>query len=210
MKENTKSIISISLIMIPVIIFGALGMSVEMTIVLFAGFASAVLMNIDKFKSFKAGKLEAKLREADKVIEDAHATIGQLKEVAEPLLNTNLVSLIYDGYFDGMDIEDKLIVFEDLYKIENNLNLKSDTTSELMNKAKKAIAHHLFRDIGSAINRDPLAKDSIFFTKYSLEAEEAFATVEKIQSHFNENPNIKTEKAINAFEKFKEFINTYY
>lgn len=52
--------------------------------------------------------------------------------MAEPLLNTNLFSLIYDGYFNGMNIDDKLKVFKELYEVESNLELNSDTTNKLI------------------------------------------------------------------------------
>jgi hypothetical protein len=41
-----------------------------------------------------------------------------------------------------------------MYKVESKLDFNSVTTSELMEKTKKAIAYHLFRDIGRANNRD--------------------------------------------------------
>lgn len=212
-EKNIKKfqlIISILLIMVPPLFFGYFDKTAAMTIALFAGFASAIMINIDKFEYFKAGQLEARIREADKIIEDAHATIDQLKDVAEPLLNTNLSSLIYDGYFDGMNIDDKLKVFKELYEAESNLELNSDTTNKLIEKAKKAIAHHLFIDIGRVINKDPLSAESVFFTTYSIEADKAFATIEEIEDLLSKNPKFRTEKVDMSFEKFKKFMNRYY
>lgn len=210
MKEYIKGSISVLLIMIPTIVFGLLEMPTQMAISLFAGFASTVILNIDKFESFTAWKLKAKVREATEIIDQANATVDQLKAVAEPLLNTNLVSLAYDGYFDGMDVDDKLKVFQKLYEVENKLDLNSGLTKELLKKTKKAIAYELFTDIGRAINRDGLSTETVFFSKYSIETEQAFATVEQIENYFSRNPELRNEKVNKAFGEFKKFVNNYY
>lgn len=196
--------------MVPTISFGLLNMPTQMTVSLFAGFASVMIINIEKFEYFKAGQLEARLRKADKIIKEAHATVDQLKEVAEPLLNTNLASLAYEGYFDGMDVEDKMKVFAALYEVENSLELNSYTTKDLMDKTKKSISYHLFRNIGETINTDGLSAEAVFFSKYSIEADKAFSTVEEIDNYLYENPNLRTKEVMKSFEKFKKFINNYY
>lgn len=99
--------------MAPTITFGLLDMRVQMTIALFAGLVCAVIIDIEKFESFKAGQIEAKVKIAEGIIGEANAIIEQLTSITEPLLNSNLKLLIYDGALDGMDAPDKEKALED-------------------------------------------------------------------------------------------------
>lgn len=205
LKDNVKNIIAVSLIMIPVIVFGFLDMTAQMTISLFAGFASAVLLNIDRFKSFKAGQLEAKLRETNKIIDDASATIEQLRSVTEPLLNANLSLLIHDGVFDGMNVKDKEKTLLDLLKIKKEMGLDSEYNSELFDQAKKSIAGFYLNYLFSNLDMDhPFYKYTT--TDYFLKT----PSIEKIEKYFKDNPTEFTEDAKIILKDFKRIVNLHF
>lgn len=177
-----KTFISILLILIPTLIFGIFQMPVQMTISLFAGFASAMILNIEKFDYFKAGQLEAKLREADKVIAEANATIEQLRSVAEPLLNSNLLLLIYDGVIDGIKISEKEEILQELLTIKDEINLNDDHTNELISNAKNSIAFFHFMNIKLELPGDISVQKLEFFDKYStMDTFPSFPSVKEVE-----------------------------
>ena len=123
MNETRKTVISVILVMIPTLIFGFMNRPTVMMISLIAGFTASVLLNMDKFESFKAGQLEAKLQRAEEVIDEANATIAQLTSVTTPLLKSNLSFLLYEGTIDGMPVDEKEKTFNELLKIKDSLKL---------------------------------------------------------------------------------------
>ena len=174
-REDQIKIYSILLILVPTGIFGIIGNSGEMLIALFGGFTSSVLLNLDKFESFKAGQLEAKLQKAEQIIDDANATIQQLTSVTTPLLKSNLSFLLYEGIFDGMSSNEKEKVFYALLKIKDSLDL-SESEGYFI-EAAEAIASDYFQKIFQEIND----VNDDFRIKYSK-----YTTVDYI----HESPNI--------------------
>ena len=80
-----KSIISVLLVLLPTLCFGYLGKPAEMGLAIVAGGVAGLFLNIERIKAFKAGPsgIEAELKE---VLEEAYATMANLKALGRPLL----------------------------------------------------------------------------------------------------------------------------
>lgn len=202
-KKHIRSIISVLIVMIPTILFGAFGMIAQMSVILIAGFISATLINIDKFDSFKAGNIEAKLKKASEVIDEATATINQLKTVTEPLLKSNLILLLHDGSFDGMGIKEKESTFIELKKTNDVLQL--DSVNDHIEKAAKGVANHHFHELYRCVNSELFDQK---FKKYTtVDFSPETPSVKDLEDFFEENHgamNYEVEQKFNNFKSFKE------
>ncbi|MCT1575708.1 hypothetical protein M3E13_19505 [Oceanobacillus kimchii] len=180
-----------------------------MVILLFAGFVSAVLLNIDKFESFKAGQLEAKVKEAKEVIDKATATIEQLESVTIPLLNSSLSILIYDGVFDGMDPGDKEKTLLELMKIEKVINVDSEYTNEVLTRAKNSVANHYFYEINSHITDNVREDFQNHFGRRDRIDHEPFK-IEEVESFFSTRSHLIDTELSSKIEKYKQIMQDLY
>lgn len=200
-----RIILSVLLIMIPTLVFGYFDKPMSMAISLFAGFVSAILINIDKIESFRAWHLEAKMRKAVKIIDEANATIDQLKSVTDPLLKSNLILLLYDGSFDGMGIKEKESVFVELLKVKDSLKLES--VDKYINRAAKGIANHHFSELFRYVN------DEAFRQKYEKYSTIYFfpetPSIDEVEQYFKDHPEVMTREIKDKLDKFKDFKESF-
>lgn len=202
MKEFLNKILLVLLVMAPTLGFGFMGRPTEMLISLFAGFTSAVMLNMDKFESFKAGQLEAKLQKTEKAIEEANATIEQLNSVAIPLLKTNLSFLLYEGTFDGMPADEQEMTFYELLKIKESLDL-SDTDKYFTEAAKGVTSHYfsnMYHEISKTHDGFKINYNKYTTTNYAPET----PSVSELRSFFDRNPEFLIGDVKNTFEKFEK------
>jgi hypothetical protein len=145
------NVVGFILLVASVFVFGLKGMAAEMGIAVTASGIFLAFANLDKFSEFKGAGFEAKLREA---VNEANATIDNLKEVAKPLIKTNLFALAKAGRFSegafnkNHDVYDQLaelqckigIEGQDLEKSKSSyLNIHAwDMVSELSGNIERA------------------------------------------------------------------------
>ncbi|MFJ7680353.1 hypothetical protein ACIQXQ_20200 [Peribacillus sp. NPDC097198] len=115
-----KNILVVILIMAPALYFGYEGKDLVMGLSIVAGALTAAFLNLDKFERFSGAGFGAEMRKVEKAVEDAYATIDNLKDIAKPLFNIVISTLTYEGRIGGMEIKEK-----DKYK-ENILALSKD------------------------------------------------------------------------------------
>lgn len=204
-----KSIFSILVIMVPTITFGILDMPTQMTISLFAGFVCAVIINIDKFDSFKAWQIEAKMKKAEKIIDEANATIEQLRSITEPLLNSNLILLIYDGVFDGMDATDKEKTLDELMKIREIIDVDSEYTNGVLERAKNSIANFFFSEISWVLDKENKTKFDAYFDTMKAIDQKPYS-IQELDNFFADNSELLTDEVITNIKSYKRFIVKYY
>lgn len=203
-----KVISSVLLIMIPISVFGYLGKPVEMGISLFAGFTCAVIINLDRFSSFRAGELEANIRHAEEVISEAHATIEHLKSMTEPLMNYLLAHIVRGDRIMGVNASDKELLYLRLKRNSEQFELNSDYNQELLEEAKhKIIQTYLFeveieaeRLIESWELAQPI-RDFIYQYDYK---QHVYPPVSNLRTIFTKNPSLYSdtvEKCIKEYER---------
>lgn len=75
--------------------FGLMGKPAEMGLIIVAGAIGLAFLNTDKIQRFKGAGFEAEMKKA---VEDANATIEQLRNVATTSAKATLTSLMADNF----------------------------------------------------------------------------------------------------------------
>lgn len=111
--KNTWITVAASLLMLTLaMVLGVLGKPTEMGLIIVAGAISIAFLNIDRIQRFKGAGFEAEMRQA---VEQAHATVEQLRALAAASAESTLTTLMADNFFDGttlstrLDLHDRLI-----------------------------------------------------------------------------------------------------
>jgi len=134
-KDMWKSIISALFVLFPTLYFGYVGKPAEMALALVAGVAAGVLLNIERIKVFKAGPsgVEAELKE---VLEEAYATMANLKALGRPLLLATFDVLTRGGRWgwgaSGSPLKHRLV--RELEEVAEALSLDDQEIQETRTK----------------------------------------------------------------------------
>lgn len=113
MKSNLTTIIASSITLGLAVMFGVLGKPTEMGIIVVAGAIGLAFLNIDKIQRFKGAGFEAEMKRA---VEEANATIEQLREVATTSAEAILTDLMAGNFMDGTTLEKRLELHDQLIK----------------------------------------------------------------------------------------------
>jgi hypothetical protein len=110
------------LLVASIFVFGLQGMSAEMGIAVAASFVFLAFANLDKFSKFKGAGFEAEMKH---VVDEAQATIENLKEVAKPLILTNIITLTKanrfstGGFYALHELYDQLVTLQESIGLES-------------------------------------------------------------------------------------------
>jgi len=99
------TVVGVVLLLALAVLFGLLGKPTEMALIIVASAIALAFINIDRIQKFKGGGFEAEMRE---VLEEAAATIDQLRDVACAGAEPTLTSLMSDNFMDGVSLEKRL------------------------------------------------------------------------------------------------------
>lgn len=118
--KNIKVYLTFLVIVVPGIVFGMNGKTVEMGLAIVLGALAGAFLNIDKFAKFKGAGFEAELRVA---VEQAYATIENMKEVAKPLIITSLSNMTFANQIGGASLSEKYKYKSELVKLAHSLKI---------------------------------------------------------------------------------------
>ncbi|WP_074905850.1 hypothetical protein [Nitrosomonas communis] len=131
--------------MLLAVMFGLLGQPTEMGIIVLAGAISFAFLNIDKIQRFKGAGFEAEMRE---IVNNANATIEQLRDVATLSSEAILTSLMADNFFDGTTLATRIKlhdqIIESLKKIGAS-DIQVSQANQMWNKGMRIIFHRGIR-----------------------------------------------------------------
>jgi hypothetical protein len=122
-----RQIISVIVIIIPAIIFGWIGKTTEMGLMIVAGSITAAFLNINSIQRFKGAGFEAEMKKA---VEEAYATIDNLKEMSIPLIVSTLNTVIYSGRWGGLGINQTHNIKDDIEFLVRKLEIKDEKVKE--------------------------------------------------------------------------------
>lgn len=161
-------------------------MAVEMGIAVAASGVFLAFTNLDKFSEFKGAGFEAKLRQA---VDEANATIDNLKEVAKPLILTNLTALAKAGRFSEGAFNKNHDLYDQLSEMQAKIGLVGDD----LEKSKSSYLNIHAWDMVSELSVDIERLGEKAFSKTSRES---------IGSHsFEQAPDLtKFEKLVESFD----------
>lgn len=105
MKNNWITIGACLLMMVLAMIFGVQGKPTEMGLIILAGSLSIAFLNIHHIQRFKGAGFEAEMRQ---VVQEAHATVEQLRILAASSAESTLTTLMAGNFFDGTTLDARL------------------------------------------------------------------------------------------------------
>lgn len=116
--KNEKVVINkflpVLLIFLPTLIFGIMGKTVEMSIMIIAGSIVCVFMQIEKFKMFKGGGFEAQLKEA---VDKAYATVDMVNAATGYTVYSLVKLMTYEDRLANISEEEKTELISNLEKL---------------------------------------------------------------------------------------------
>lgn len=221
-KKNWKPLricLAVLLIMAPAIIFAVLDKPVLMVTMLFASFISAVFINIDSFESFRAGEVEAKIKQVEKVIEEAHVTIDQLKEMTTPLLDYTLANVIADRkMFTGVAAPDKERFYAQILENVDKFDINSDNTSRLLDAVRAEVADNYIVEILNEsdkwVGSDKNKSVSHFFNTYKVIYDHVDHSLPvrpiHIREFFMKDDSLYGDPVRKKIDQYESFFNKFF
>jgi len=129
-----KKITAIVIVIGPSFYFGALDKPTEMGIAVAAGAIATCFLFLDEIEFFKGAGFEARTKkEVEKVVDEATATIDNLRNITTPLLTATINSLAFANRWGGMDPHSKHKLKTELEKVGTSLNINSPELQEAFN-----------------------------------------------------------------------------
>lgn len=128
-KSNSwfKSLLTAILIIGPSLYFGNKGMPTEMGLSIVAGAITAGFLNIEKIELLKGAGFEARMKaEVKKAVDEAYATIDQLKALGKPVVLALLKIMVYHSRIGGLSDLERQRLFTELEEISKTLSIAND------------------------------------------------------------------------------------
>ncbi|PML77531.1 hypothetical protein [Enterovibrio norvegicus] len=174
------NIVGFILLITSVFVFGLKGMAAEMGIAVAASGIFLAFANLEKFSEFKGAGFEAKLREA---VNEANATIDNLKEVAKPLIKTNLFALAKAGRFSEGAFKKSHDVYDQLAELQSKIGLNSQDLEISKSNYLNIHAWDMVSELSGSIERAGNNRFSV--TSREIMGPNSFEVAPEIQK-FNE------------------------
>lgn len=208
-----KKIIIILLIMGPTLFFGFIDKPTIMGLSLIAGALTAMMLNLEKFKSFKAGNIEAQLREVESSLNDALATIDELKEMSEPLMNYTMVNILRGHTFFGLPPEDREKLYIEIRKNSLKFGINSDYNNGLLKEFKHHIVKTYLEAIGAYADKHfGWSADGElveFYNQYHFRTEKALPSYSELNTFFDMHPSLVNEEVKKYLIEYERVYKEY-
>ena len=131
-------------------IFGWNGKTGAMALIVVAGAVTLFFLNISKFRRFKAGTIEAEMKQA---VEDAHATIEQLRNVAATSAKATLNSLMAGSFMSGSSLKNRLEIHDELISNLKSIGVSTAQIHEADEMWKRGVCIIYHRGIKHEVGR---------------------------------------------------------
>jgi DNA-directed RNA polymerase subunit F len=196
--RDYRNILSLFVIVVPGLYFGIIGKPTEMGLAVVAGAIAASFINIDKIQRFKGAGFEAEMKKA---VEEAYATVENLKELGKPLIISILVNITHFGRLGSIDPLKKHKIAEDLKQISKVLSLDDKELTEAINTFHR---YHTWDLISSLI-------DEVRQSKFKQEIQTKLVEIRNYDSNnFPTKENLyEIFDGIELSEKIEEMIKDY-
>lgn len=213
--NDLKVWIGFLIIIVPAIVLAILDKAVLLGVMLVPSFMAAVFLNMNKFKTFKAGEFEAELRD---FIEEANLTIDQLKEMTVPLLDYSLANVISDNRtFMGVAASDKEQFYTKALENIEKFNIESENTQRLLKSVRNEIAVSYLLEVEiesekwGGMESNKAANN--FFSSFDLENayldSSLLPSVSDIRRFYDGHPLLNGEKVRQKIDQYEKFLNAF-
>jgi hypothetical protein len=144
--KNTATTGLASIVMVSLAMYlGVMGKPTEMGLIIAACSISIAFLNLDRIQKFKGAGFEAEMRQA---VEEAHATVEQLRILAATSTESTLTTLMSGSFFDGTTLDHRLSMHDKLVECLQHLGVSQKQISEarhMWNKGVGVIYHRAIR-----------------------------------------------------------------
>ena len=192
-------------LIVSIFLFGLKSLPTEMGLAISACALYLAFVNIDKFRKFKGAGFEAELKQT---IDDANATIAQLKAVAHPLIETNLIILAKANRLPDSPFKKSHEIYDLLLNLQTKLELQDKNLEKAKLTYLNAHAWEMVKNLSHEIDQ---SSDKIF----SEDLDEIIG-----KRSYDKTPNIESllillkdrklsVESQNNLIKIKDFYNKY-
>lgn len=172
MKSTLVTIIGSLLTVGLAVMFGLMGKPTEMGIIVVAGAIGLAFVNIDKIQRFKGAGFEAEMKRA---VEEANATIEELREVATTSAQAILTDLMAGNFMDGTTLEKRLELHDQLVANLRDIGASQAQINKADDMWRRGIGIIFFRGIRAALEgRDKKSQINTNAEKHVLDASREF------------------------------------
>ncbi len=188
------------------LIFGYLGKPTEMGLAAITSCLLFVFLNLEQFQSFKGAGFEATMREVDKVVNEAYATIEKLQDVAAALAEPIVVSITMEGrMLERIRKESKVELIQEIEKSLIGVGVSTDKVANVTKTFYSAVKDDYTRGILSQITQDEDAPEPLKLSAKMLNEDlpDDFDIVQYL-AESNWQPSDKIAELLKDLKFFKE------
>jgi len=147
--KNTATTGLASIVMISLAMYlGVMGKPTEMGLIIAACSISIAFLNLDRIQKFKGAGFEAEMRQA---VEEAHATVEQLRTLAATSTESTLTTLMSGNFFDGTTLDHRLSMHDKLVECLQHLGVSQKQIGEARHMWNKGVGVIYHRAISHAL-----------------------------------------------------------
>jgi DNA-directed RNA polymerase subunit F len=203
-----KNTIYFLLIMVPSLYFGYIGKAAEMGLAIAAGALTVMFLNLDKFQSFSAAGVQAELK---KTVEEAYATIEQIKEIITPFIWSSITNLTYQNRWAGMPVNEEVKYTKQLESLISSLGIDDPEVSKAIEKYNRFRTWdyfgHFKRELLKENRNDELERELESLRNFESTK---FPTIEKITSicnKYNMEINVDARSWLDEYVRMSKKFN---
>ena len=127
---------------------GVMGKPTEMGLIIAACYISIAFLNLDRIQKFKGAGFEAEMKQA---VEEAHATVEQLRTLAATSTESTLSTLMSGNFFDGTTLDHRLAMHDKLVECLQHLGVSQKQIGKARHMWNKGVGVIYHRGIRNAL-----------------------------------------------------------
>lgn len=136
MTTNRITILAALLMLTLAMVLALLGKPTEMGLIIVAGAISIAFLNIDRIQRFKGAGFEAEMKQA---VEQAHATLDQLRTLAAASAESTLSTLMAGNFMGGTTLASRLDLHDRLIKSLEEIGVSESQIDRAESLWKKGV-----------------------------------------------------------------------
>ena len=146
-------IVGVLIIIVPVTLLGFWGKKNGMWSIVVAGATVLTFSNIEKIQRFKIAGFEAEMKKVDKVVQEANATIEQLRNVATTSARATITSLMANNFIDDFALKNQLELHDQLISNLEKIGASKQQIGEADEMWKRGVGVIYHRGIENKLDR---------------------------------------------------------
>lgn len=193
-------IVGVLIIIVPVTLLVFWGKKTGMWLIVVAGAVVLTFANIDKIQWFKIAGIEAEMRKA---VQEANATIEQLRSVATTSARATITSLMANNFIDDFTLKNQLELHDQLISNLEKIGASKQQIGEADEMWKRGVGVIYHRGIGNKLD-SPTALEFQGLLKLDDWKAPSSGEIEK----FIESKGLMNQELKDLIDEYKYFEST--